>query len=81
MLTHARGLSSQQEMIKGIRRDGTKEYLSYYDTLRVPIIENTAQEEDLTERMKAAMIKYPVRMRPLPPRLAASWVTLPRCGV
>jgi methylthioribulose-1-phosphate dehydratase len=35
---------SNQEMIKGIPRGRTKQgYLGFYDTLRVPIIENTAQ--------------------------------------
>jgi ribulose-5-phosphate 4-epimerase/fuculose-1-phosphate aldolase len=46
---------------QGIRRGyGSKsKYLQYYDTLIVPIIENTAQEEDLTERMAQAMEEYP----------------------
>jgi methylthioribulose-1-phosphate dehydratase len=42
---------THQEMIKGIRRGSTKENLKYYDRLVVPIIENTAQEEDLEARM------------------------------
>lgn len=33
--------------------------LGYHDTLRIPVIENTAHEEDLTEFMEAAMDKYP----------------------
>lgn len=44
-------------MIKGIRKGNTKDdYYFYYDTLVVPIIENTAQEEDLKDRMKQAVI-------------------------
>ncbi|KAJ4420038.1 Methylthioribulose-1-phosphate dehydratase [Gnomoniopsis sp. IMI 355080] len=33
--------------------------LGYHDTLRIPVIENTAHEEDLTEFMEEAMEKYP----------------------
>ncbi|KAJ3284676.1 methylthioribulose-1-phosphate dehydratase [Rhizoclosmatium globosum] len=50
---------THQEMIKGIRIGSTKTNLKYYDTLVIPIIENTAEEEDLKDRMEAAMIKYP----------------------
>ncbi|KAJ3203622.1 Methylthioribulose-1-phosphate dehydratase [Entophlyctis luteolus] len=50
---------THQEMIKGIRVGSTKQNLKYYDSLIVPIIENTAEEEDLKDRMEAAMIKYP----------------------
>ncbi|KAJ1912310.1 Methylthioribulose-1-phosphate dehydratase [Mycoemilia scoparia] len=50
---------SHQEMIKGIRVGSTKENLRFHDTLVVPIIENTAQEEDLTDRMAKAMEEYP----------------------
>ncbi len=32
-------------MIKGIKRDTTKQNLKYYDELVVPIIDNTAEEE------------------------------------
>jgi methylthioribulose-1-phosphate dehydratase len=45
-----------QEMIKGIRRGTHGERLKYYDTLVVPIIDNTAQEEDLTSSMAQAMV-------------------------
>ena len=41
------------EMIKGISGHG------FYDTLRVPIIENTARECELTDRLREAMEKYP----------------------
>jgi methylthioribulose-1-phosphate dehydratase len=33
--------------------------LGYYDRLRIPIIENTAHEEDLRESLEEAMEKYP----------------------
>lgn len=50
---------THQEMIKGIMRDGTGTYHKYYDELVVPIIENTAEEADLRDRMAAAMRAYP----------------------
>ncbi|OLY80598.1 Methylthioribulose-1-phosphate dehydratase [Smittium mucronatum] len=50
---------SNQEMIKGIRRDGMGVNLKYFDTLVVPIIDNTAEERDLTSFMAVAMDKYP----------------------
>ena len=50
---------THQEMIKGIRIGSTKKNLSYFDDLVVPIIENTAVEEDLRDRMAEAMQKYP----------------------
>ena len=49
---------THQEMIKGIRRaDGS--WHKYHDELVVPIIENTPEERDLRDRMKAAMEAYP----------------------
>ncbi|ORY93423.1 methylthioribulose-1-phosphate dehydratase [Syncephalastrum racemosum] len=48
-----------QEMIKGIRRGSTKTNHRYFDKLVVPIVENTPEEEDLTERMAKAMEEYP----------------------
>ena len=42
-MTHA-------EMIKGIMK-GNDRHLKYYETVVVPIIENTAREEDLKDRM------------------------------
>ena len=42
---------SHQEMIKGVRVGGTGRALSYLDTLVVPIIENTPNEEDLKDSM------------------------------
>ncbi|KAJ1725053.1 Methylthioribulose-1-phosphate dehydratase [Coemansia erecta] len=50
---------SHQEMIKGIRRGSSGTNLAFFDTLRVPIVENTAREEDLTRRMAEAMRRYP----------------------
>ncbi|KAF2403730.1 Methylthioribulose-1-phosphate dehydratase [Trichodelitschia bisporula] len=50
----------QMEMIKGIPKGpGKQGALSYFDRLRIPIIENTAQEEDLTEALEQAMDNYP----------------------
>ncbi|KAI9765116.1 MAG: Methylthioribulose-1-phosphate dehydratase [Geoglossum simile] len=51
---------SNIEQVKGIPKGrGKAGNLGYFDTLRVPIIENTAHEEDLTESLEAAMEKYP----------------------
>ncbi|KAI9811378.1 MAG: 3'-5' DNA helicase [Pycnora praestabilis] len=51
---------SNIEQIKGIPRGkGKVGNLGYFDTLRIPIIENTAHEEDLTESLEAAMDKHP----------------------
>ncbi|GJJ09270.1 Methylthioribulose-1-phosphate dehydratase [Clathrus columnatus] len=50
---------SHQEMIKGVRIGGTGQALSYLDTLVVPIIENTPNEEDLKDSMGEAMKRYP----------------------
>jgi methylthioribulose-1-phosphate dehydratase len=47
------------QMIKGIRLGGTGSALSYLDTLEIPIIENTPNEEDLKDSMAEAMLKYP----------------------
>jgi methylthioribulose-1-phosphate dehydratase len=44
---------SELEMIKGIEGHG------YYDTLVVPVIENTARECDLAERMAVAINAHP----------------------
>jgi len=46
-------------MIKGVRVGGMKSALSYLDTLEVPIIENTPNEEDLKDSMADAMRQYP----------------------
>ena len=41
---------------KGYQKTGN---LGYHDTLRIPVIENTPHEEDLTESLEAAMESYP----------------------
>ncbi|KAG6011740.1 Methylthioribulose-1-phosphate dehydratase, partial [Claviceps pusilla] len=41
---------------RGMRKTGN---LGYHDTLRIPVIENTPHEEDLTEYLEAAMEAYP----------------------
>lgn len=50
---------SHQEMIKGVKLGGTGKALSYLDTLVVPIIDNTPDEEDLKDSMADAMKAYP----------------------
>jgi methylthioribulose-1-phosphate dehydratase len=50
---------SLPQMIKGVRVAGTGRALSYLDTLVLPIIENTPNEEDLKDSMAEAMAKYP----------------------
>jgi methylthioribulose-1-phosphate dehydratase len=51
---------STLEQIKGIGRGRDKPgNLGYYDTLRIPIIENTPHEEDLTESLEEAMRQWP----------------------
>lgn len=50
---------SHQEMIKGVRIGGSGKTLSFFNTLEVPIIDNTADEEDLTGGMAEAMQRWP----------------------
>lgn len=48
------------EQIKGIPKGrGKAGNLGYFDRLRIPIIENTAHEEDLRESLEEAMERYP----------------------
>lgn len=48
------------EQIKGIPQGkGKQGMLGFFDRLRVPIIENTAHEEDLTLSLEVAMDRYP----------------------
>lgn len=47
------------EQIKGFGRGLKPGNLGYHDTLRIPVIENTAHEEDLTEFLEEAMDQYP----------------------
>ncbi|KAF3491829.1 Methylthioribulose-1-phosphate dehydratase MDE1 [Arthroderma uncinatum] len=50
---------SNIEQIKGIPRGKGKGMLGFFDTLKIPIIENTAFEEDLTGSLEKAMDEYP----------------------
>ena len=50
---------SNIEQIKGIPKGKGKGMLGFHDTLRIPIIENTAFEEDLTGSLETAMELYP----------------------
>jgi len=50
---------SHQEMIKGVRIGGVGKALTYNDTLVIPVIKNTPNEEDLTDSLGEAMQKYP----------------------
>jgi len=50
---------THQEMIKGIRRGKSGQACNYYDTLVVPIIENTAHEMDLKDSLSAAIKAHP----------------------
>lgn len=51
---------SNIEQIKGIPKGrGKQGMLGFHDTLRIPIIENRAFEEDLTESLEKAMDEYP----------------------
>ncbi|KAI9904863.1 hypothetical protein N3K66_001392 [Trichothecium roseum] len=48
------------EQIKGFGKGpGKTGNLGYHDTLRIPVIENTPHEEDLTEFLEEAMDRYP----------------------
>lgn len=47
---------SHSEMIKGMRIGGMGDALSYLDTLVIPIIENTPDEEDLRDGMAAVSL-------------------------
>ena len=48
------------EQIKGFRRGFRKTgNLGYHDTLVIPVIENTPQEEDLTPFLEKALDEYP----------------------
>ena len=50
---------SNIEQIKGIPKGKGQGMLGFFDTLRIPIIENTAFEEDLTGSLEQAMKKHP----------------------
>ena len=51
---------THQEMIKGIQKGDSAQYHKYYDKIVVPIIENTAEERDLKDRMAQAIKDYPL---------------------
>lgn len=46
----------KDEILEGGRKAGN---LGYFDTLRIPIIENTAHEEDLRESLEKAIEEWP----------------------
>lgn len=48
--------TSSTEILEGGRKAGN---LGYFDTLRIPIIENTAHEEDLRETLEQAIEAWP----------------------
>lgn len=50
---------SEIEQIKGIPAGRGKPNLGFHDTLRIPIIENTAREEDLTQYLERCMEQWP----------------------
>ena len=50
-------------MIKGIRVGGMGKALSYLDTLEVPIIENTPNEEDLKDSMAEVRLNTDSHLR------------------
>ena len=53
---------STLEQIKGVPRgygEERKGNLGYYDTLRIPIIENTPHEEDLKDTLEGAIEAWP----------------------
>lgn len=47
------------EQIKALPKVTEPGYLGFFDTLVIPIIENTAHEEDLTDALQAAIKAYP----------------------
>ncbi|KAJ1565742.1 hypothetical protein HK096_010877 [Nowakowskiella sp. JEL0078] len=51
---------THHEMIKGIRKgSGSGKNFRYFETIRIPIVDNTAEEEDLRDRMEKAMKAFP----------------------
>ncbi|CDR43572.1 CYFA0S12e01992g1_1 [Cyberlindnera fabianii] len=47
------------EQIKALPKVTEPGYLGFFDTLTIPIIENTAHEEDLTDALQQAIKEYP----------------------
>jgi len=52
----SRGGSGSDEIAEGGRKLGN---LGFYDTLQIPIIENTAHEEDLSDTLEKALVEWP----------------------
>lgn len=52
----SRGGSGSTEILEGGRKAGN---LGYYDTMQIPIIENTAHEEDLRDTLEGAIEQWP----------------------
>lgn len=52
----SRGGAGSDEIAEGGRKIGN---LGYFDTLKIPIIENTAHEEDLRETLEKAIVEWP----------------------
>ena len=52
----SRGGSGSSEIAEGGRKVGN---LGYFDTMRIPIIDNTAHEEDLRETLEKAIEEWP----------------------
>jgi methylthioribulose-1-phosphate dehydratase len=52
----SRGGAGSSEIAEGGRKLGN---LGYFETLRIPVIENTAHEEDLRETLEKAMEEWP----------------------
>ena len=52
----SRGGSGSSEIAEGGRKVGN---LGYFDTMRIPIIDNTAHEEDLRETLERAIEEWP----------------------
>jgi methylthioribulose-1-phosphate dehydratase len=50
---------SLKSTLKGMRVTGMAKAMSYLDTLEIPIIKNTPDEEDLRETMEQALIDFP----------------------
>lgn len=52
----SRGGTGSTEILEGGRKAGN---LGYYDTMKIPIIENTAHEEDLKDTLEKAIEEWP----------------------
>ena len=52
----SRGGSGSDEVAEGGRKVGN---LGFYDTLQIPVIENTAHEEDLRDTLEKAIKQWP----------------------